>query len=76
MSIKFSDHVVAEKFLQMADDVSATKTLVEEMKTRSVETEKLVNKHETAYTVGKWATAPALISFHVGLRHILNKLGL
>jgi hypothetical protein len=35
----------------------------------------LVNKHETIYNVGKWASAPVLIAFNIGLRSLLDKLG-
>jgi len=71
MSINFSDDAVAQKFFEMADNVSSIKTKLEELP----EIKKKVEKHERAYNIGKVATVPALGLFHVAFRHVLNKLG-
>lgn len=76
MPISFNDDVVAEKFFKMAEDVSTIKVNVETLKETVGKTRELTEKHETAYKVGKLAAVPALAAFHIGFRHILNKLGI
>ena len=72
MSIQFSDDTMAEKFIQMAENVATIKEKLEELPA----IKEKVDKHERAYTVGKFLGVPALGAFHLGVKHILTKLGL
>lgn len=76
MSIQFSDDVLTEKFLEMAENVATIKTKIEVHTEDLRATRKLVDKHETVYTVGKYAALPALTALHVSLRSVLSKLGI
>ena len=76
MSIQFSDDVLTEKFLEMAENVATIKTKIDVHTEDLKVTKKLVDKHERVYTVGKYASVPALAVFHLGLKHLLTKLGL
>ena len=48
----------------------------EHIKENLLEMKPLVDKHETAYKIGKFATVPALAAFHIGVKHLLSKVGL
>jgi hypothetical protein len=71
MSIKFTDHVAAEKFIEMAENVAAIKAKLEDLP----ELKKKVERHERAYTIGKYASVPVLGIFHLAARQFWNKLG-
>jgi len=72
MSINFTDHVAAEKFIEMAENVAAIKAKLEDLPALRA----TVEKHEKVYTVGKYAAIPVLTAFHVTIRSVLQKLGL
>ena len=71
MTISFSDEAVAQRFFQMADDVSTIKERLQELP----EIKAKVEKHETAYKVGKILGLPALGLFHISIKHFLSKIG-
>ena len=75
MSINFSDDLLTEKFLEMAENVATIKTKIEVHTEDLRATKKLVDKHEKVYTVGKYASVPALGLFHLGFKHLLSKIG-
>lgn len=62
---------MAERFITMAENVSAMKEKLEILP----ELKKTVDKHERAYNVGKVVAVPALGLFHVGIKHLLSKIG-
>lgn len=72
MSIQFSDDTLAEKFMEMVENVASIKTKLEDFP----DLKKKVEKHERAYNVGKYAAVPALTALHVTLRGVLSKIGL
>lgn len=76
MSLQFSDSILTEKFLEMAENVATIKTKMEVHIEDFKETKDLVNKHERVYTVGKYAAFPALTALHISLRSVLTKIGL
>jgi hypothetical protein len=71
MSIQFSDDALAEKFLEMAENVASIKTKLEDFP----ELRATVAKHERAYNVGKYAAIPAYGALHLGVKHLLTKIG-
>lgn len=71
MAIQFSDDTLAEKFLEMAENVATIKTKLEDLP----ELRATVAKHERIYTVGKYAAIPVYGALHLGVRHILTRLG-
>ena len=71
MPIHFTDHVAAEKFIEMAENVAAIKTKLEDLP----ELKRKVEKHERIYTVGKYASIPVLGIFHLAARQFWTRLG-
>lgn len=71
MSIQFENYEAATKFIEMAENVAAIKTRLEDLP----ELKKKVEKHERVYNVGKYASVPLLGIFHLAARQFWNKLG-
>jgi hypothetical protein len=71
MSIQFENYEAATKFIEMAENVAAIKTKLEDLPALRA----TVDKHEKVYTVGKYAALPVLTAFHVTIRSVLQKLG-
>ena len=71
MSLQFSDDNVATKFIELCENVSMIKTKLEDLPTL----QKTVAKHERVYTVGKYAAVPIYGALHLGVRHLLTKIG-
>lgn len=72
MSLQFSDDALAAKFLQMVDDVAAIKTATDDLP----ELRKTVEQHDRLVTFAKWTGLPILATFHLGVKHLLSKVGL
>lgn len=70
--LQFSDAAVAEKFMEMVENVASIKTTLEDLP----DLKKKVERHERAYNVGKYVAVPALTALHVTLRGVLTKIGL
>lgn len=71
MSIQFSDDVMAEKFVCLCENVA---TITEKLQDLP-ELKATVAKHERVYTVGKYAAVPLYGVLHIGVKHLLAKIG-
>lgn len=67
----FNDHVISEKFIELCENVATIKDDMIEMK----QLKQTVEQHDRIVQYGKWTALPILAGIHIGLKHILNKLG-
>lgn len=71
MSNDHFDHVISEKFIELCENVATIKNDMTEMK----ELKEKVEKHDRIYEYGKWSAVPIVAGIHIGVRHLLQKLG-
>jgi hypothetical protein len=71
MSIQFSDDVMAEKFVGLCENVAAITEKLRDLP----ELKATVEKHERVYTIGKYAAVPVYGALHLGVKHLLTKIG-
>lgn len=67
----FNDHVISEKFITLCENVATIKEDMIEMK----QLKATVEKHDRIYQYGKWSAVPIVAGIHLGVRHLLQKLG-
>ena len=69
--LQFSDETAATKFIELCENVATIKTQLGDLP----ELKATVAKHERVYTVGKYAAVPIYGALHLGVRHLLTKIG-
>lgn len=71
MSNAFNDHVMSEKFIQLCEDVATMKSDIKEVAAMKI----IVERHDRIYQYGKWTAVPVIALLHLGVKHLLQKIG-